>query len=56
MKAGFIGFGKSVHRYHMPFIDVIEDIEVAGYYTRGSKVFDMPYPGTEKLRRFETIE
>lgn len=56
MKVGFIGFGKSVHRYHMPFIDVIDSIEVVGYWARGRSQFDMPYPRTEQLTRFETIE
>lgn len=56
MKVGFIGFGKSVHRYHMPFIAKVPEIEVIGYYTRGSRKFEMPYPGTEAFTRFETIE
>lgn len=56
MKVGFIGFGKSVHRYHLPFIDQIASIEVVGYYTRGNSVFEMPYPGSEQLTRFSTVE
>lgn len=56
MKIGFIGFGKSVHRYHMPFVDKVENIEVVGYYTRGNSTFEMPYPGTEHLKRFATVE
>lgn len=56
MKVGFVGFGKSVHRYHMPFINVIPEIEVVGYYTRGRNKFEMPYPGTEAFHRFDTLE
>lgn len=56
MKIGFIGFGKSVHRYHMPFIDVVPEIEVVGYYARGRTQFEMPYPTTEKFKRFDSVE
>ncbi len=56
MKIGFIGFGKSVHRYHMPFIAATPEIEVVGYYARGRTKFEMPYPGTEEFKRFETVE
>ncbi|WOO87672.1 Gfo/Idh/MocA family oxidoreductase [Mollicutes bacterium LVI A0039] len=56
MKVGFIGFGKSVHRYHMPFIDMIPEIEVVGYYARGLTTFEMPYPKTAEFKRFSTVE
>ncbi len=56
MKIGFIGFGKSVHRYHMPFIAELAEIEVVGYYTRGNSRFEMPFPGTEQFTRFESVE
>lgn len=63
MKLGFIGFGKSTHRYHMPFIDTAKDMqghpcfEVIGFYTRGSRQFDMPYPHLpQNLTRFESVE
>lgn len=63
MKLGFIGFGKSTHRYHMPFIDTAKDaqgnkcFEVIGYYTRGSRQFEMPYPHLpQDLTRFESVD
>ncbi|MGB2078197.1 MAG: Gfo/Idh/MocA family oxidoreductase [Vibrio sp.] len=62
MKLGLIGFGKSAHRYHLPFIDNAMDngescFEVIGYYTRGSRQFDMPYPNLPSdLTRFEQLD
>lgn len=56
MKLGFIGFGKSVHRYHGPFVDQIEDLEVTGYYTRGTRQFEMPYPPFANLKQYSSIE
>lgn len=54
-KLGFVGFGKSANRYHSPFIDVIEQIEVVGYYDQGSN-FNMNYPYKHKLISFESVE
>ncbi|MGL4677301.1 MAG: Gfo/Idh/MocA family oxidoreductase [Brevinema sp.] len=42
IKLGFIGYGKSTHRYHMPFIDP-EKFQIISYYTRGLHTFEMPY-------------
>lgn len=56
MKIGFVGFGKSVHRYHAPFISMIEDVEVCGYYTPGNTDFSMMYPGFEQIKRFDSLE
>ncbi|MBD1573621.1 Gfo/Idh/MocA family oxidoreductase [Vibrio sp. S17_S38] len=57
MKLGFIGFGKSTNRYHMPFIDAAKQFEVTGYYTRGTRQFDMPYPNNKPLiQRFDSID
>lgn len=56
MKIGFIGFGKSVNRYHAPFVSQLEGAKVVGYYTKGNNHFDMIYPGFENLQRFETID
>ncbi len=56
MKIGFIGFGKSVHRYHMPFVSAVPEIEVVGYYARGRTKFEMPYPGTERFKRYDSVE
>lgn len=56
MKVGFIGFGKSVHRYHLPFIAEVEEIEVIGYYTRGQSKFEMPMPGSEQIERFADLD
>lgn len=57
MKLGFIGFGKSTNRYHMPFIDAANKFEVTGYYTRGTRQFDMLYPNLNNhIQRFETLQ
>lgn len=56
MKIGFVGFGKSVHRYHAPFISMIDDVEVCGYYSPGSNDFSMMYPGFEHIERFDSLE
>lgn len=56
MKIGFVGFGKSVHRYHAPFISMIENVEVCGYYTPGNTDFSMMYPGFEQIKRFDSLE
>lgn len=56
MKVGFVGFGKSVHRYHAPFISMIEDVEVEGYYSPGSNEFSMIYPGFETIKKYDSID
>ncbi|MGL5955540.1 MAG: Gfo/Idh/MocA family oxidoreductase [Brevinema sp.] len=54
IKLGFIGFGKSTHRYHMPFIDQ-EKFQILSYYTRGTRVFEMPYP-LSFIQQYKTLE
>lgn len=57
IKLGFIGFGKSAHRYHMPFIDASGKFDIIGYYTRGSRQFEMPYPNLNPIiPRFDCVE
>ncbi|MGO1191320.1 Gfo/Idh/MocA family oxidoreductase [Vibrio casei] len=57
MKLGFIGFGKSTNRYHMPFVEASGEFEVVGFYTRGSRHFDMPYPSyNQNIQRFDSVE
>ncbi len=56
IKLGFVGYGKSTHRYHMPFINQ-EKYDIMGYYTRGTRVFEMEYPQRPtELIRFESID
>ncbi len=55
MKIGFIGFGKSVNRYHAPFISQIKDAKVEGYYSKGEHQFEMIYPKFNELKRYETL-
>lgn len=43
IKVGFIGFNKSAHRYHLPFISEVEGFDVVGYYSRTNTAFEMPY-------------
>lgn len=57
LKIGFIGFGKSANRYHMPFIDLLKDqYEMIGFYTKGDQKFSMEYPTPKGFKGFETIE
>lgn len=57
IKYAFVGFGKSVHRYHLPFIDKTEMFQLEGYYKRGDKSFEMPYPRLpDNIKRFESIQ
>lgn len=56
MKLGFIGYGKSVHRYHGPFVKMIDELEVIGYYSRGTRQFEMPFPPFENLKSFDSCE
>lgn len=56
MKIGFIGYGKSTNRYHMPFVEDSGQYEIVGFYTRGSKSFDMPYQTNTDLTRFPDVE
>ncbi|WP_105903742.1 Gfo/Idh/MocA family oxidoreductase [Vibrio gangliei] len=57
MKLGFIGFGKSTNRYHMPFIDAANKFEVTGYYTRGTRQFEMLYPNLNgEIQRFDDVQ
>lgn len=56
MKIGFIGFGKSANRYHMPFIDMVDEIKVMGYYTVGDSVFEMEYPLGYEIKRYPTTQ
>ncbi len=55
IKVGFIGFGKSANRYHLPFINQ-EKYKVIGYYKRTKSQFSMLYPKGENLIHFSTIE
>lgn len=55
IKVGFIGFGKSVHRYHMPFISEAKYVLI-GYYKRNNSKFEMPFEGSERLNRFDDLE
>ena len=49
MKIGLIGFGKSAHRYNLPFIDQIKELEVVGYYKRSNKEFEMMHPNYKDI-------
>lgn len=54
MKIAYVGFGKSTHRYHMPFVDKAKDFDVVGYYTTSGREFDMPYPPlANSIERFD---
>ncbi len=55
LKIGFIGFGKSANRYHLPFINQ-DKFEIVGYYKRSNNQFEMPYPGVSNLKCFEELE
>lgn len=55
LKLGFIGFGKSANRYHLPFINQ-DKYEIIGYYKPTNRVFEMLYPNVGELERFDTIE
>ncbi len=55
LKLGFIGFGKSANRYHLPFIDQ-DKYELVGYYKPTDREFAMLYPKAGALKRFESIE
>ncbi len=55
IKTGFIGFGKSANRYHLPFIDQ-EKFEIIGYFKPSNREFEMLYPQVSNLRRFTKIE
>ncbi len=55
MKVGFIGFGKSVHRYHASFITEVEEFELVGYYKRSDHKFEMQHPKLSSLKRFATV-
>ncbi len=44
IKVGFIGFNKSAHRYHLPFIKAVDGFDLIGYYTRSNTKFEMSYP------------
>ncbi len=48
IKVGFIGFNKSAHRYHLPFISEVDGFNIIGYYSRSNKQFEMPYKGEYK--------
>ncbi len=54
LKIGFIGFGKSANRYHLPFINQ-EKYEVVGYYKPSQRQFEMPYPYVENLKQYASI-
>ncbi len=54
IKVGFIGFGKSANRYHLPFIDQ-EKYQIIGYYKRTNTQFSMLYPNVGALIHFPTI-
>ena len=56
MKIAFIGFGKSAHRYHLPFIDHSEQFDVIGYYNRNGLTFEMPYPKYKDIQHFDNLE
>ena len=57
MKIGFIGNGKSTHRYHLPFIHVCGLFEVIGYFSRGQTHFSMPYEHyANTMQAFASIE
>lgn len=56
MKIGFIGFGKSVNRYHAPFVSQLKDSEVIGYYAKGGNQFEMIYPDFKDLIKFESLD
>ncbi len=57
IKVGFIGFGKSANRYHMPFIDLLQDkFEMVGYFTKGDNNFKMEYKINNDLKSFNTIK
>lgn len=55
IRVGFVGFGKSVHRYHMPFISTLK-YDLIGYYKRKNSKFEMPFKGSELLNRFDDLE
>lgn len=55
MKIGFIGFGKSVHRYHAPFLEQLENVEVIGYHSRSRSKFDMEHPSLKNTKYFKSI-
>ncbi len=54
IKVGFIGFGKSANRYHLPFINQ-EKYQIIGYYKRTNTQFSMLYPNVGALIHFPTI-
>lgn len=56
MKLGFIGFGKSTNRYHMPFIDESGSFDVVSYYTRGTRTFEMLYPLKKELVAYTNLD
>ncbi len=55
LKIGFIGFGKSANRYHLPFINQ-EKFEIVGYYKRSANQFEMPYPHAKNLKQFPKMD
>lgn len=57
MKIGFIGFGKSANRYHMPFIDLLKDeFKMIGYYDNGNTKFKMEYPTPAGFKSYDSLE
>lgn len=56
MKLGYVGFGKSANRYHLPFADLSNTFDIVGYYSKGDSKFTDFYPLKSEFKRYDTLE
>ncbi|MFD1472921.1 oxidoreductase [Companilactobacillus mishanensis] len=54
LRIAFIGFGKSANRYHLPYLNIRPDFELAKVYTRKSVDDKLAQPYKDKGTKFTT--